>query len=449
MAYRTFVLSHVPHPLFPRPCIRGFLLVEAASLAAILAGVFNESTGSMAFRASNSLAALVAMRRLLVSAAASASAALFLVLNSTAACAETLMAGPDASPMSLEDAVRTAKDGDTIQLLSGEYRGTLLIENRKLTIVGMGAKPPVMNGEGKVRATRALWTVRGGEVTLQNLEFRGSRSVDSGGAGVRMEGGKLTVTNVGFYDNEHGLVTTNEESAELAISNSVFGAAPHVVGGLYHLLNVGRISKLSITATRFQQGFEGHLIKTRAKENLITYNFIHDGVRGGASYEIEVARGGVAVIVGNVIAQGADARNPVLLAYGTEGRAWEKNELYVAHNTFVNYAWTPAWFMRVATDQIPGVVVHAVNNLLVGPGLLWPTSGGHFEGNRYVTRGMLRDTATYGFELPAGAMWRGAGIDPRNINGHDLSPKGEFEWPVNIRELKPGATQWTPGAYQR
>jgi hypothetical protein len=38
--------------------------------------------------------------------------------------------------------------------------------------------------------------------------------------------------------------------------------APKVVGGLYHLLNVGRIAKLSITGSRFQQGFEGHLIKT-------------------------------------------------------------------------------------------------------------------------------------------------------------------------------------------
>jgi hypothetical protein len=31
--------------------------------------------------------------------------------------------------------------------------------------------------------------------------------------------------------------------------------APKVVGGLYHLLNVGRIAKLSITGSRFQQGF--------------------------------------------------------------------------------------------------------------------------------------------------------------------------------------------------
>ena len=365
-------------------------------------------------------------------------------------CADTLMAGPAGAPMTLDAAIAAAKDGDTIELLSGEYPGTLLIENRRLTLRGVGTKPPVINGEGKIKALHAIWIVRGGEVTLENIEFRGARASDGSGAGVRQEGGKLNVTNCQFYDNEAGIVAIKDEVAELHIQGSVFGSSPRVEGGLFHLLNVGRIASFSVTATRFQQGFEGHLIKTRAKDNRITYNFIHDGVRGGASYEIEVATGGIATIVGNVIAQGAETRNPVVLAYGSEGSAWDRNELYVAHNTFINYGWRPAWFMRVFRDKLPGpVAVHAINNLLVGPGVFWLGASGHFEGNRHVTKGMLRDAATYGFELPPDSIWRGSGVDPRNINGHDLSPKGEFEWPAKIRELKPGATQWSPGAFQR
>ena len=367
-----------------------------------------------------------------------------------AQAADTFMVGPEGTPMAIEDAVRLAKDGDTIELLSGNYKGTLVIEDRRLTLRGVGGKTPVINGESKVRDAHALWTVRGGAITLENIEFRGARSSDGGGAGVRQEGGRLTINRCGFYDNEHGLLATNIESAELRITGSVFGSAPKVVGGLYHLLNVGRIGKLEIIATRFQQGFEGHLIKSRAKENLIAYNFIHDGVRGGASYEIELANAGVATVIGNVIAQGSDSRNPVLLAYGTEGRAWDKNELYVAHNTFLNYGWTPAWFLRVFTDRLPdNVPVYAINNLLVGPGVFWPAATGHFEGNRHATRGMLRDVATYGFELPPDSMWRGSGVDPRSINGHSLAPIGEFEWPANVHDLPPGRTTWSPGAYQR
>ena len=369
----------------------------------------------------------------------------------TPVAAETLMVGSEGKLQTLDDVVRLAKDGDTIEILSGEYRGSLTIENRRLTLRGVGGKAPVINGDGKMHgSSQALWTVRGGEVTIENIEFRGARAADGGGAGVRQEGGRLTLLRCGFYDNEHGLVATNAEAAELRIVSSVFGSAPKVEGARYHLLNVGRIGKLSVTATRFQQGFEGHLIKSRAKENFIGYNFIHDGLRGGASYEIDLANGGLATVIGNVIAQGAETRNPVVVAYGSEGKAWEKNELFVAHNTFINYGWTPAWFLRVFSDRLPeGTEVYAVNNLLVGPGLLWPAASGHFEGNRHATRGMLRDAATYGFELPPDSIWRGSGVDPRNITGHDLSPKGEFEWPANIRELAPTRSQWSPGAYQR
>ena len=65
------------------------------------------------------------------------------------------------------------------------------------------------------------------------------------------------------------------------------------------------------------------------------------------------------------------------------------------------------------------------------------------------TAGMLRDIETYAFELAAGSVWRGSGVDPRNIGGHDLSPKAEFEWPLGTRALSSPLTSWTPGAYQR
>ena len=380
------------------------------------------------------------------------------LLHVLVACAFTLAAGwaqaatswvvgPGGMPMALAAAVMQAADGDTIELTPGEYRGTLFIENRRLTLRGSG--PVVVKGDDKPGDIKALWTVRGGDVLIEGVEFRGARAKDGSGAGVRQEGGKLTLRKALFYDNEHGVLATNDDKAELLIESSIFGRAPKVVGGLHHLLNIGRIGKLSITGSRFQQGFEGHLIRSRAREAVIGYNFIHDGVRGGASYEIELAAGGLATVIGNVIGQGVDGQNPVLLAYGTEGRAWDRNELYVAHNTFVHYGWLPAWFMRVFDDRVGAdTKVFAVNNLLVGPGVFWLAASGDFAGNRHATRGMLQDIWTNGLELPPGAMWRGSGVDPKRINGRDLSPKAEFEWPVGTRAIAP-LTNWTPGAYQR
>lgn len=382
------------------------------------------------------MAALVGLAGLLGAAAAGAQ--------------QTLVAGPQGTPMALAEALRLAKDGDTIELLPGEYLGNLVLENRRLTLRGVGGKPPVIQGAGKMGAAKALWTVRGGEVTIENLEFRGARANDGGAAGVRQEGGKLAILGCNFFDNEHGLLATNDADAELRIERSVIGLAPKVVGGLYHLLNVGRIGKFSVTGTRFQQGFEGHLMKVRARESFIGYNFIHDGLRGGASYEIDLAAGGVATVIGNVIGQGSESQNPVLVAYGTEGPAWERNALYLVHNTLVNYGWTPAWFLRVFKNNLPAdTEVHAVNNLVVGPGVLWLGATGHFDGNRPAMQGMLRDIDTYAFELPPGSPWRGSGVDPRQIGGRDLTPQAEFDWPTGTRELKGDRGRWSPGAFQR
>lgn len=378
-------------------------------------------------------------------------AAMLLLPPGAAVLAQKLVAGADGQPLALAEAVARAQDGDTIELLPGDYRGGLILDNRKLTLRGVGKV--TVKGDDKLASTngsKALWTVRGGDVTIENIAFRGARGADGGAAGVRLEGGRLLLRQCQLFDNEHGLFALNDEKAEVVIENSVFGMAPKVVGGLHHLLNVGRINKLSITGSRFQQGFEGHLIKSRARETFIGYNMIHDGVRGGASYEIDIANGGLATIIGNVIGQGADTQNPALVAYGTEGRGWEKNTLLLAHNTLIHNGWLPAWFLRTFADNLPqGADVHVVNNLVVGPGVFWLGAAGDFAGNRHATGGMLRDIETYGFELPPGSIWRGSGVDPRQIAGHDLSPKREFEWPVGTRELPAGTTSWSPGAYQR
>jgi hypothetical protein len=43
-----------------------------------------------------------------------------------------------------------------------------------------------------------------------------------------------------------------------------------------------------------------------------------------ASYELEFPEGGVAVVVGNVIAQSADSPNPIVVAYGAESSRWPR-----------------------------------------------------------------------------------------------------------------------------
>jgi hypothetical protein len=377
--------------------------------------------------------------------------ALALWLGACALCAraETVLVGPSAGSGRLAEAIANAKDGDVIEVLPGDYKGEVaIVPARKLTIRGVG-KRPVIHAAGKVADGKGIWVVRGGEVTVENLEFRGARAPDADGSALRLVDGRLRVSNCAFFDNEHAIMTANAAASELTVDNSVFAEVPRVVGGLYHLVSVGRIAKFSVSGSRFHQGFEGHLIRSRARENRITYNLIHDGPGGEASYEIDLPNGGLAWIIGNVIGQSPNTQNPVVVAYGVDGPAWDRNALYLAHNTLLNDRWLPAWFLRVWRDRLPkDTTVLAVNNLSVGPGLFTWGASGDFVGNHATVARSLVDPATMAFELANDSWLRGHGVDPRRVEGQDLAPKAEFTFPVGTRPL-PAPTSWSPGAFQR
>lgn len=362
----------------------------------------------------------------------------------------TMRVGSGEKIATIGEAARLAKDGEVIEIRPGAYRGQPAVWTQdKLLIRGAGERP-VMIADGRSAEDKAIWVVRGGRVRIENIEFRGARVTDGNGAGIRFEKGSLSIRNCRFTDNEMGVLTGNAPELSLEISDSEFLDAPRHAGDLHHLLYVGAIGRFVVRGSRFQNGYLGHLLKSRARENHVLYNMLADGKNGRASYELEFPNGGIAYVIGNAIGQGAGSENQTIVSYGAEGPRWPVNGLYLAHNTLVNYGWLPAWFLRVLGESLPQPAeVHAVNNLVVGPGIFWLGAGGHFEGNRYATAGMLRDIDTYAFELPPGAVWRGAGIDPRKVGGQDLSPRAEFKWPLGIEKLAPDRTGWTPGAYQR
>jgi hypothetical protein len=89
-----------------------------------------------------------------------------------------------------------------------------------------------------------------------------------------------------------GILTANSADLTLEVIDSEFGDAPHHQGDLHHLLYVGRIGKFVLRGSRFSNGYLGHLVKSRARENHILYNLLVDGAGGKASYELEFPNGG-------------------------------------------------------------------------------------------------------------------------------------------------------------
>lgn len=363
--------------------------------------------------------------------------------------AETLIVGPAAPSMSLHEALAAARDGDTVALLPGQYTThSGVVSQKKLTLRSVSERA-VLIAPARVAERKAILVVRGEDITIENLEFRGARADDANGAGIRHETGKLTVRNSLFLDNENGILTGNDANAELVIEDSEFGLAPRVEGGLHHLLYVGRIGRFSIRGSRFYSGHEGHLIKTRARESRISYNLIYDGDEGQASYEIDVPNGGMAWIIGNVIGQSPKGQNPVMVAYGSEQSAWPKNGLYVSHNTFVGNPWPPSWNLRVFQDKVPAnTEIKVINNISLGLGLLSPGTEGEFRGNEWgFRRRALQSIYTLDFGLTEASGWRDGARPAGTGGGESLEPSAEFKLPRGTRPIKPPAT-WSPGAMQ-
>ncbi len=363
--------------------------------------------------------------------------------------AATWIVGPAPPSMSLRDALAVAADGDTIALMAGEYDGQVgVIEQKRLTLRGIGERP-VLRAGGRHAEGKGILVVRGGEVLIENVEFRSARVPDGNGAGVRLERGRLKVVRCAFYDNEIGLLTGNDPETELEIVDSEFGQAPQVNGGLHHLLYAGRIGRLTVTGSRFHEGYEGHLIKSRARQTSLFYNLIYDGWSGGASYEVDLPNGGEAWLVGNVIGQSPETQNRVLVSFGAEGEPWPRSALYLAHNTLISPLGTPAWFLRTWSERLPGrAPVVAVNNVLAGVGVLDAGASSTVAGNGRTLGRWLRSPDTLDFSLPHASRLRGTAVDARQLEGQDLTPKAEFRLPVGTRPLS-APPRWAPGAFQQ
>lgn len=359
----------------------------------------------------------------------------------------TMVVGSGEKITTIAEAARQARDGEVIEIRPGDYRGQPVAWTQdNLLIRGSGTRP-VLLADGRITEGKAIWVVRGGRVRIENIEFRGARAADGKGAGLRFERGDLLVQRCAFIDNENGIVTADRPEMMLTVSDSEFSAPPRDAGAPHHLLSVGAIGRFVLSGSRFEQGFRGDLVLSRARENDVRYNLLVDGAGGRAAYELEFPNGGVAYVIGNVIGQSATTDNPVLVAYGAEGPRWSDNALYFAHNTLLNDASSGAYLKVWAHRFVGGVEVWAINNLSSGHGELSAPAQGRFEGNQSVARRDLLDYGGLPLRLSSFSPLRGSVRLPGHARGVDLFPAEEFRFPLGSRPAHPGNAP-SPGAFQ-
>ena len=343
-------------------------------------------------------------------------------------------------------ATRIAKDGDVIEMDAGDYYADVaVLERGALTVRGVGGRARI-HAVGAHAEGKAIWVVRGGSITVENIEFIGAAVPDRDGAGIRLEGGHLIVRNCLFYGNQSGVLTAGGES-ELEVESSEFAYNGNG-DGFTHQLYVGAIRSLKVTGSYFHHANVGHHIKSRAARNFITFNRFADGRGGRASYEMEFPNGGIAHVIGNIIQQGPQTQNPIMVSFGAEGYRHPQNELHLVANTLVDERAGGGIFVRVA----PGATALTVaDNIFAGKAALGPLgalAAVRIERNVSVDVAEFRRAVDADFQWKQRPAWLAAAGDAGTAQGVPLRPASEYRHPRSTLPRRAGSAAAVVGALQ-
>jgi Ca2+-binding RTX toxin-like protein len=244
----------------------------------------------------------------------------------------TLTVGTGQQYATIAAAVAASKDGDVLAVQAGTYTNDFATITKDITIQAVG-------GVAKLVATvappngKAILITRS-DVTIQGLEFTGAKVPDGNGAGIRFEGGNLTILDSHFHHNQDGLLGGSYPDGTITIRRSEFGHNG-AGDGKTHGIYVGKIKSLVIEDSYFHDTRVGHEIKSRAIETVIRNSRIQDE-DGTTSYSIDLPNGGNALLENNVIQQGAKSQNPAMVHFGGEGTPYAGSSLVMTDNVVIN-----------------------------------------------------------------------------------------------------------------
>jgi len=360
----------------------------------------------------------------------------------------TLRVGKFQPYTSIAAAARDARNGDTVEIEAGDYVGDVAIwAQDKLTIRGVGGRARLI-ANGRHVERKGIWIIRGGLITVENIEFSGAKVEHKNGAGIRFEKGHLILRNCAFFDNENGIMSHNDEATELDIENSEF-ARNGYGDGQTHNIYVGSIKRFRMTGSYSHHANVGQLVKSRAKETYLLYNRLTDE-SGRASYEIDLPSGGIAYVIGNIIQQSATTENGHMISFGVEGYKWKTNELYLINNTIIDNRMANGRFLLIKPGELK---IRAINNIVFGPDKFRSPEHQNIENNSEFSNNLQSQASdfvnmhNYDYTLSSISHLIGKITNPGYANKFSLLPEREYRHPLQTRSL--GATPSNPGALQK
>ncbi|WP_158931903.1 hypothetical protein [Acidisphaera sp. S103] len=251
------------------------------------------------------------------------------------AMAATLLVGPGMPYKLPSAAAAVAHDGDHIKIGAGSYSDCAVWKANNLTIEGAGPDATMISG--RPCAGKALFIAQGNAITIRNLALTNAHVADFNGAGIRAEGGDLTVEHVRFADDEDGILAGVLPGKKIVVRDSEFigDGTCEGGGGCAHGIYVGHIGLLRVEHSRFLRTRSGHHIKSRSLRTEVIGCDMADGTDGTSSFAVDVPNGGAVVVRDNHIQKGPRSENhQAAIMVGEEGASQPTPEIIVEHNTF-------------------------------------------------------------------------------------------------------------------
>ena len=362
---------------------------------------------------------------------------------------KTLEVGAEKPYRVPSQAIAATGDGDTILIQAGVYRNDWAqVRADNLTIRGVGGEA-VLSSYGMIPNRKAIWVVKGDNVRIENVEFRGARVRDRNGAGIRQEGRNLTLRRCSFFNNQNGILGGSGDCV-VDVQHCEFGHNSLVASPGTHNLYIGRCKQLIFKYNYSHHAKMCHLLKSRARENIIMYNRLSDEESGSSSYVMNLPNGGRALIVGNILHQGPRCQNRTVVAYGEEGVREDGNALWFINNTVINDCErgrpTFVSINKLSEDFRPFLL----NNVFVGKGQVTNCSKAVLRSNftgRVPEAGFV-DRELWNLRLKEGSPCIDSGISLQEVGkGVAPTPARHYLHPMGSEE-RPDDGELDIGAYE-
>ena len=367
--------------------------------------------------------------------------------SSTASAGQVLQVGAGKPYKTPSAAAKVAKNGDVVEIDASTYWGDVAVWSQdNITLRGVGGRAH-LKARGKTAQGKAIWVIKGNNITVENMEFSGARVADKNGAGIRFEGAGLTIRNSHFHHNEIGILVNGNLASDILIEGSEFHhntLANQHYSPPGHNIYVGKVRRFTLRNSYVHHASVGHNVKSYAQENYILYNRIMDEELGNSSYLLDLAEGGDAYVIGNVFQQSQYTDNYTMVSYAAEANRNDASQyLYFVNNTLVNDAGKGTF---VNNHSVAPATL--LNNLWVGNGKILQGFGDELAGNIITQNAGFVNPAGYDYRLMQGSVAIDQGVEPGYAhNGFSLQPLFHYVHPLEVT-TRPLENECDVGAYE-